>query len=87
MSKNVNVIEVTPRKILGYVLLGIAIILFFYVILSGVLLATGTIHAITIYDSYQYGVFADIGLQLGIYAILAGVAFGIGKLAVDLVKS
>ena len=81
-----NVIEVTPKKILGYVLLTVAIILFVYVIVSGVLLASGTIHTVTIYNSYQYGVFAGIILQLGIYGILAGVAFGIAKIGVDLVK-
>ena len=84
MGKTNN--EVTPRKLLGYVLIAVAIILFVFVIVSGVLLAAGTIHPIMAYTSYPNGVFAGILLQLGIYAILAGVGFGIAEIGVDLVK-
>jgi hypothetical protein len=40
MSK--NTIEVTPRTIVGYILLGGAIVLFLYVTIMGVFLANGT---------------------------------------------
>jgi polyferredoxin len=84
MGKNVN--EATPKKLLGYALIAVALILFVFVIVSGVLLAAGVIHPIMAYTSYPNGEFAGIVLQLGIYAILAGVGFGIAEIGVDLVK-
>ena len=84
MGKNVN--KVTPRKILGYALIALAIVLFVFVIVSGILLAAGVTHPIMAFTSYPNGVFAGIVLQLGIYAILAGVGFGIAEIGVDLVK-
>jgi hypothetical protein len=71
---------------LGYVLIAVAIVLFVFVIVSGVLLAAGVIHPIMAYTSHPSGVFAGIVLQLGIYAILAGVGFGLAEIGVGLVK-
>jgi hypothetical protein len=85
MSK--NVIEVTPRKILGYVLLALGIILWLIVIVTGLLLAIGMIQPIRVPNlGYGIDVVAGIVLQLGIYAILVGIGFGLAKNGVDLIK-
>jgi hypothetical protein len=83
-----NVIEVTPQKILGYILLAFGVVLWIIVITMGILLVTGTIQPISI-PSLGYGadVIVGISFQLGIYAILVAVGMGLAKTGADLIKS
>jgi hypothetical protein len=85
MSK--TVIEIAPRKILGYILLAIGIFLFLYVAIVGLLLATGTTQPLKVAtQSYPtVDVIAGMGLQIGICSVLTGVAFAIAKIGLSLI--
>lgn len=82
-----DVVEVTPRRILGYVLLALGIIVWFVVVVMGMLLATGVIQPLKVPNlDYGFDVIFGMGLQLGVYTILVGIGAGLAKAGVDLVK-
>jgi hypothetical protein len=80
-------IEVTPRRILGYIMIALGLILWSIVIVSGLLLVMGILQPIRV-PNVGYGIDVVVGivLQLGVYAILVGIGFGLAKNGVDLVK-
>jgi hypothetical protein len=85
-----NTIEVRPRTIVGYILLGGAVVLFVYITILSIFLANGTFQPLKVALANPVNgndVIIGIVLQLGVYAILAGIAFGLGKLGVDLTKN
>jgi hypothetical protein len=80
-------IQVTPRQILAYILITIAIIFLMYVAINVILLANGTIQPIRVATpSLVYGadVIAGILLQIGVYGVLVGVSFVLGTIGVKL---
>jgi len=80
-------IEVTPRKILGYALIALALILWSIVIVSGLLLVMGMFQPLRVPNvGYGVDVVAGIVLEIGIYAILVGIGFGLAKSGIDLTK-
>lgn len=82
-----NVIELTPRKILGYVLLTVGISFSVILIIGVILLATGMLTPIKIpvpNQSSGIDVFAGLALEIGLLAILSAVAFGMCKIGVEL---
>ena len=82
-------IEVTTKQLFGYVLLVAGIILFLYVAADAILLVNGTLEPITIEmagSSSGYDVFAGILLTIGLFAVLVGIAFGIAKFGLNIIK-
>ena len=82
-------IEVTPKKLFGYVLLVTGIILFLYVAIEAILLVNGTLEPIKIEmagSSSGYDVFAGIILTIGLFAVLIGIAYGIAKIGLNIIK-
>ena len=81
--------EVTPKKLFGYVLLATGIILFLYVTVDAILLVNGTLEPIKIEmagSSSGYDVFAGIILTIGLFAVLIGIAYGIAKIGLNIIK-
>lgn len=82
-----NIIEVTPRKVLGYILIALGLVLWSIVIVTSLLLIMGIMQPIKV-PNVGYGLDLVVGmvLQLSVYALLVGIGFGLAKNGVDLVK-
>ncbi len=86
-------IEVTPRSVLGYIMIAFALVLWIIVIVSSILLLLGILEPIMVPDIGRWGTqlgideIMGIVLQLGIYSLLAGIGYGLAKNGTDLVKS
>lgn len=88
---NKNVIEVTPRKAVAYILIAAAVVLLMYVGISALLLASGSAKPLTVEMPSTFissGVDVAIGvlLQTGMYGVLVGVAFALASIGVKLAK-
>ena len=82
-------IELTTKQLFGYTTLVIGITVFVYVIAYAVLLANGTVTPIKVaMENPGYGndVMAGIILQIGLFAVLAGIAFGLARIGIWISK-
>ena len=82
-------IEVTTKQLFGYALLVAAIILFIYITANAILLINGTFQPIKVEmtnPSYGNDTIAGIILQIGLFAVLTGVALAVAKIGLNLIK-
>ena len=83
------VIELTPKKLFGYILVAAGIILFLYVVINAVLLINGTIQPLKIEDvglTSGSDVLAGIILQVGLFGVLTGIAYAIARIGLSIAK-
>lgn len=82
-------IEITAKKLSGYILIIAAILILIIVSVYAALTASGTIQPIKVevpQPSYGNEVAFGIILQIGMYGILVGVAFALASIGAKIIQ-
>lgn len=85
-----SVIEVTPKKMFGYALFSIGILLLGYTAFQCVLLANGTIEPLKVSEEpigdEGLEIFYGVILQIGMYGLLIVISYVLMKTGISITK-